>query len=286
MHGHRISPPDCACPLKHSCGVQAQPDAKALAISVAAETLIEACYPQYTQLEEGLESHIETLEQKIREDKTILACLRESLAGMVGSFQRPSSSRGLKVFIYTQVRNRAKARRIFEDWRKLRNTSAHGSRQDPESFYETNRRCNVVLDLCYSMVLTRIGYYGPRLIYGEPVGDPWNLLLARRLPVPRPKMSEEQIRKLIRSKTWKEIARTWLKRVPMGKDSDCFFELTITPVARDGSERFKIKITPDAVVPDVAACLMIGAEFTTFEEAKTACDEIAARVLFREFEAA
>jgi hypothetical protein len=178
---------------------------------VAAETLIEACYPQYTQLEQGLESHINALEQKIREDKAILACLRDSLAGLVGNFRRPSSSRGLKVFVYTQVRNRAKAKDIFEDWRKLRNASAHGSRRDPEGFYETNRRYNVVLDLCYSMVLSRIGYYGPRLVYGEPVGDPWNLQPVRQLPVPRPKMSAEQISKMVRSKPWKEIAGAWMR---------------------------------------------------------------------------
>jgi len=77
---------------------RAQPDAKALTFSVAAETLIDACYPQYTQLEEGLENHVETLEQKIRKDKTVLACLRDSIAGMVGSFRRPSSSRGFEGF--------------------------------------------------------------------------------------------------------------------------------------------------------------------------------------------
>jgi hypothetical protein len=264
----------------------AQPDAKALTISVAAETLIEACYPEYTQLEKGLESHIDALEQKVRGDKAILASLRDSVAGSIGSFRRPSSSRGLKVFVYTQVRNRAKAKEIFEDWRKLRNTSAHGSRQDPENFYETNRRYNVVLDLCYSMVLARIGYYGPRLLYGEPVGDPWNRQPVRQLPVPRPKISAEQISKIIRSKPWKETAGVWIKEVPMGRDSDYSFELSVTPGPRNGSEHFKIEINPSAVLPDAAACLMTRAEFTALDAAKTACDEIAKRVLLRESEAA
>jgi hypothetical protein len=163
MHGRRISSVDCAC-TRIRAASQAQPDAKALTVSVAAETLIEACYPEYTAVEQGLESEIDALERKIREDNTILVSLRKTVAGMVGSIRRPSSSRGLKVFIYTQACNRAKAKEIFEDWRQLRNTAAHGSRQDPESFYETNRRCNVVLDLCYSIVLARIAYYGPRLL--------------------------------------------------------------------------------------------------------------------------
>jgi hypothetical protein len=265
---------------------QVQPDAKALTVSVAAETLIEACYPQYTRLEQGLESHINALEQKIREDKSILASLRDSLAGLVGSFRSPSSSRGLKVFVYTQVGSRAKAKDIFEDWRKLRNASAHGSRRDPEGFYETNRRYKVVLDLCYSMVLARIGFYGPRLVYGDPVGDPWNLRPVRQLPVPRRKMSAEQIIKMVRSKPWKEIAGVWLKEVPLRKNSDCSFELSVKPVPQDGSERFKIEINPSAVVPDSAACLMIRAEFMSLEAAKSACDEIAKRVLLRESEAA
>jgi len=136
------------------------------------------------------------------------------------------------------------------------------------------------------MILSRIGYYGPRLIYSERVGDPGNLLPVKELAVPRPKMSNEQIRKLVRRRPWKKVAGTWLKQVPMGTDSDCFFELTITPLAPDNSERCKIEINPDAVIPDVAASLVIGAEFMAVEAAKTACDEIAIRILLREFEAA
>jgi hypothetical protein len=263
---------------------QAQPDAKALTVSVAAETLIEACCPEYMKLEEGLENHVDSLAQKIRDDKTILACLRESLAGRVNNFRDPFGSRGLKVFIYTQVRSRAKAKEIFEDWRKLRNSLAHGSRQDPEGFYEINRRYNVVLDLCYSMVLYRIGYNGPRLLYGQPIGDPWNLQRVKQLPVPRPKIPAEQISKIVRSRPWKEITGGWIKHVPMGKSSDDSFELSVTPVQRDASEVFKIQINPDAVLPDAAACLQVGAEFIGLEEAKAACDEIARRVLHRELE--
>jgi hypothetical protein len=109
MHGRRISSVDCAC-TRIRAASQAQPDAKALTVSVAAETLIEACYPQYTAVEQGLESEIDALERKIREDNTILVSLRKTVAGMVGSIRRPSSSRGLKVFIYTQACNRAKAK--------------------------------------------------------------------------------------------------------------------------------------------------------------------------------
>src|SRR5208283_3874400 len=50
-------------------------------------------------------------------------------------------------------------------------------------------------------------------------------------------------------------------------------------VKADGSERYKIQVSPSAILADAWSCFSMEAEFMLFEEAKATCDEIAKRAL-------
>jgi hypothetical protein len=57
----------------------------------------------------------------------------------------------------------------LEHWKKLRNTSAHGSlRVDPQQMQQHLQRIYAVTTMAYKLVFLRIGYFGPYTDYGEP----------------------------------------------------------------------------------------------------------------------
>jgi hypothetical protein len=271
-------PPPVALALSSMrAAANAQPEAKALAFSVASETLIAACYPEYTRNESGLEKEIDAFAKKIREDTAVFRSLREQAASIVSGIKEPSNSRGLKTFIYTQASNRDVAKEIFEDWRKLRNPSTHGKRADPDTFHRINSRTNVVLDLCYSIVLARIGYLGTRFIYGQTAGNPWNLSTKKQMPIPS-KRTDNDVLKIIRRRQWVQVGDMWSKKVPIAEEYS--IELAVrTFVKGKGSNWFKIEVSPDAVLADMWSCMMVRAEFPACSEAQDVCEEIAKRAL-------
>jgi hypothetical protein len=222
---------------------------------------------------------VHALANKIKGDTDLLVALRKRVEGMVRSIVNPSNSDGLKTFIFTQASNRKTAQEIFDDWRKLRNPSTHGKRADPDTIHEIRRRTNVVMDLCYSLILARIGYLDRRSIYGRPVGNPWSLTCKKQMRIPS-RLTEDTASKIVKKEPWSTDGQSWSKSVPFPGRSGLSIVLTVEQRKEiDDSKRFKIRVDPTAVLADVWSCLVLDAEFSGLEDAQTACHEIAKRAI-------
>lgn len=256
-----------------------QPELKALVCSVAAETLIGCCFPEYTKIDGGLKKAVHALAKKIEGDTDLLLALRKRVEGMVRNINNPSNSDGLKTFIFTQASNTSTAQEIFGAWRKLRNPSTHGKRADPDTINEIRRRTRVVLDLCYSLVLARIGYLNRRSIYGHPIGNPWTLTRKKQMRIPS-RLTDETATKIVKKEPWVTDGQSWSKRIPFPGRSGLLMVLTVEQRKQsDGSKRFTIRVDPTAVLADAWSCLVVGAEFSGVEDAQIACHEIAKRAV-------
>jgi DICT domain-containing protein len=71
-----------------------------------------------------------------------------------------------------------------------------------------------------------------------------------------------------------------VKTIPFAKRPEYSIELIVKAFTKeDGSERFKIEVSPTALLADAWSCFIIGAKFALCSQAQATCEEIAKRAL-------
>jgi hypothetical protein len=137
---------------------------KVLAVAVAAETLIEAAFPEIAVESDDFISAVKSLRERLETLGIENERLKERLDGALKEMPKPRNSDRLRAF--TTKYNIDKG--IFKSWQSLRNLSAHGGRIPMSEIEEAIRKLRDVLYLCYSIVLEFVGYRGQRTNYSKP----------------------------------------------------------------------------------------------------------------------
>ena len=138
---------------------------------MAAETLIEASFPNIVRRDDTFRDEVKNFLAHVDQD-SLSKTFYSRLKGCLDSLLETRNSDRLGEF----TRRYKLEKRVFESWRYLRNKSAHGGLVPTSKFEETFRKLCDVHYLCYSIVLAFIGYKGPRTNYaksGFPIEN-WN----------------------------------------------------------------------------------------------------------------
>lgn len=177
-------------------------------------------------------------------------------------------------FIGFQVDKKTKQDAIFKDWKELRNPASHG-KIDTEKIDNALRLINVALDLCYSIVLCRIGYYHQRVQYENPHMSPWRPQ-PRNPYNPRKPLLGSTI--VLRNFKWIRNTREYREEIPLGSSPNEFMAFIVRAL-RKKTSAFMIGVSPMAIVPDEIATVHIKKTYRSLLDAQQACDEIAERAL-------
>jgi hypothetical protein len=137
---------------------------KVLAVGVAAESLIEAAFPQIAVESDDFISDVNSLRGRLDTIGISTPRLKSRLDGVLKEMPKPRNSDRIRAFTKKYGVKHA----VFKSWQSLRNLAAHGGRIPQPEIEETIRKLRHVLYLCYSIVLESIGYRGQRTNYSKP----------------------------------------------------------------------------------------------------------------------
>jgi hypothetical protein len=253
----------------------AQPDPKALVFSIAAETLINTCFPNIKPVDAKWRSEVEALKSQIKSDTTLSDDLRKRASNKLAALTNFPNDEKLYAFICFHVAKKADQDAIFDDWKNLRNPASHGKKIDLDEIENTLRLIKVALDLCYSIVLCRIGYFHERLQYANPYISPWRPQPLNPSDSRKPTLGSTIV---LRNLTWTQTARAYRKEIPLGSRPNERMALVVRALRKKPSE-FRIEVGPRAIVPDEIATDQLKKTYRSLLDAQQACDEIAERAL-------
>jgi hypothetical protein len=253
----------------------AQPDPKALVFSTTAETLIHICFPNIKPVDAAWKKEVEALQERLRNDQSLTPNLRERASNKLDALINEPNDEKIREFLRFHIRKKAEQDSVFKDWKDLRNPATHGKKIDPRKVDDAFRQISVVLDLCYSIVLCRIGYLHERMSYANPYSDSWSI---RALNVSEPHKPPLGSLTILSRFNWIQDKRRFRKTIPVGNDPKESIELIVRS-DKSGGQPFKIEVCPREIIPDDIAEVQIRADYPTLLEAQRACDEVAQRAL-------
>jgi hypothetical protein len=136
-----------------------------LVIGVAIEALLKVEFSDLEDTDPALVADVQAVEKMIDSMTEIPESTRNRMKGSMGGLKSTRAQDKLgklqKMGLVTLAE--------LEHWKKLRNTSAHGSlRVDPEKVQQHLQRIYSVATLAYKLAFLRIGYFGPYTDYGAP----------------------------------------------------------------------------------------------------------------------
>jgi hypothetical protein len=254
----------------------AQPDLRGLVFATTAETLIRACFPNIKPVDADWRRKVQALQRKIQEDGELDPTLRERAAGKLNALNELSNLEKIRQFLRWHVRDVEAQEEIFEQWKKLRNAAAHGAKTE-QDFDQTERRIGVILDLCYAIVLTRIGFYGQWRISRQAHQKAWSIVpLSQSSSGALPLGATTVVSRF----AWQPKKGGWARRVVVGQDPKAAILLVVQSKPQEGgAASFKINVAPKAVLPDGLARYQLAKSYTSWKDAAEVCDEIATRAL-------
>jgi hypothetical protein len=205
----------------------AQPDPKALVFSTTAETLIHACFPNIKPVDATWRRKVEALQVSIKSDESLMPTLRTRASNKLTALTNEPNDEKIRTFIGFHVPSKEEQDAIFKDWKDLRNPATHGKKIEPHKVENALRRINVVLDICYSIVLCRIGYFHQRALYAKPFFNSW-----RNQPVNQSDPGKSPLGStiVISHLKWSQDERRFAKKILLGNGP----KESIVLVARSG----------------------------------------------------
>jgi hypothetical protein len=254
----------------------AQPDIKGLVFAIAAETLIQACFPRITPVPNAFREKVKALQDKLKADETLDPDLRERAVNKLNSLTDLPNSTKIRDFLRWHVRSKKHQEEIFQAWSRLRNSAAHGTKTALD-FEKTLRRIRVTRDLCYVIVFSRIGFYHERKwkIEARLYENSWSIRSLNQSDLGKPPLGSIIVPSLFQ---WKMKDGVFIKNVPVRKEPEQSITLIVRP-RKEGSPEYRIEVGPEAILPDDIASFEIATEYPALKEAMAACDKIAARAL-------
>lgn len=154
-------------------------DTEILALGVAVEGLVGECFPNLAPVSADFLRELDLVQAAMR-NVTLTDQSRARIAGSINAMRSPRNSDILRAFLA----NNNLPSDLFESWRRLRNTSAHGGGAGGRDIETILRLKSEVLSLMYSLVFAAINYNGLRTDYSLP-GWP-----TRAWPSPQPPAPE------------------------------------------------------------------------------------------------
>jgi len=136
---------------------------KVLGMSIAAEGIADTCFRNLALPHKTFIDEIDDLLGTTLKKLELSQSLTSRLEGALGAMKSARNSDRLRSF----VEQEKLGKEVFESWKALRNTAAHGGKIDLEKIDEVFEDLMSVLFLCYAMVLSHIGYAGPRTNYSK-----------------------------------------------------------------------------------------------------------------------
>jgi hypothetical protein len=134
-----------------------------LVIGVAIEALLKEEFSELESNDRKLVEEVESVEKVI---DSLIAIRENSRDRMKGSMSGLKSTRAQDKLSKLQKLGLITPLEL-QQWKKLRNTSAHGAlRVDPQEWQQLLRRIFAVTTLAYKLAFLRIGYFGPYTDYG------------------------------------------------------------------------------------------------------------------------
>lgn len=131
-----------------------------LGISVAAEGIVDTCFPELAQVEQAFRDEVTNAQAKLA-DLGLSEALKKRIDGALGAMKSARGSDRLRAFVQTKGHDQ----QLFESWKRLRNTAAHGGKIEGQKIVQTLADLNNLLFLCYSMVLRFCDYTGAQTNY-------------------------------------------------------------------------------------------------------------------------
>jgi len=136
---------------------------QALGIGVATEGIAGTCFPNLAPVAPSFLEEIANLQEQL-DTLGISETLKARVSGALGAMREVRNADNLRAFVSQNELNQ----RLFKSWKKLRNSSAHGSQFNSREVAKTLGRLNDVLYLAYAMILYFINYHGVRTDYSSP----------------------------------------------------------------------------------------------------------------------
>lgn len=243
--------------------------------STTAETLIHICFPNIKPVDAAWKTEVEALQERLRNDESLAPNLRERASNKLDALINEPNDEKIREFLRFHIRNKAEQDSVFKDWKDLRNPATHGKKIDPRKVDDAFRQIGVVLDLCYSIVLCRIGYLHERISYANPYSKSWSIRALNVLEPHKPPLGSLIV---LSRFNWIQDKRRFRKTIPLGNDPKESIELIVRS-HKNGGQPFKIEVCPREIIPDDIAEVQIRADYPTLLEAQRACDEVAQRAL-------
>ncbi|MBB3211646.1 hypothetical protein FHW67_000894 [Herbaspirillum sp. Sphag1AN] len=136
-----------------------------LVIGVTIEALLKEGFSELEEIDPEIIVEVEVVEDVINSLTTIReksrGRMKGSMSGIKSIRARDKLEKLQKLGLVNQME--------LQHWKKLRNTSAHGSlRIDPQKWQQHLQRIFAVTTLAYKLTFLRIGYFGPYTDYGSP----------------------------------------------------------------------------------------------------------------------
>jgi len=133
---------------------------QSLGVSVAAEGIVDTCFPELAQVEQAFRDEVSNAQAKLAE-LGLSEGLKKRVDGALGNMKSARNSDRLHAFVTKEHNDE----QLFESWKRLRNTAAHGGKIEGRAIAQTLADLNNLLFLCYSMVLRFCGYTGMQTNY-------------------------------------------------------------------------------------------------------------------------
>ena len=133
---------------------------QSLGASVAAEGIVDTCFPELAQVVQAFRDEVSNAQAKLGEMR-LSEGLKKRIDGALGAMKSARNSDRLRAFAQTPGHDN----QLFESWKRLRHTAAHGGKIDGREISQTLADLNNLLFLCYSMVLRFCGYTGVQTNY-------------------------------------------------------------------------------------------------------------------------
>jgi len=136
-------------------------DAECLALSVAVEAVARVCFPSLGSPSETFAAEIKAVASAVQDMPALSEETRLRLKGTIDSMAQPRAGDRLRAILEQNKEDML----LRSSWTKLRNSTAHGGPTASISTEDRLRLRDQTLYLFYSVILTRIGYKGPRNDY-------------------------------------------------------------------------------------------------------------------------
>lgn len=201
--------------------------------------------------------------------------MRERASNKLTALVNEPNDEKIREFLRFHIRKKADQDSVFKDWKDLRNPATHGKKIDPHKVEKAFLQIKVVLDLCYSIVLCRIGYLHERMSYASPYSNLWSVRALNPSAANKPPLGSLII---LSRFSWIGDKHWFIKTIPVGDNPKDSIELIVRPL-KSGGRPFKIEVGPKEIIPDEIAKVQIQANYPTLSAAQKACDEVAQRAL-------